>query len=198
LKGPRGFAQGFAPSLPQIGFRPASSACASLRAAGSPRTLFSPSIRTTGLVSAFTNLRTGERCEDESALLAAILADAYIRPETYQAALARIIDAHHRLPIAAISAGGGVAAGRDRAAVRDAEAARGLSAAEQLDLALQELGRIEFGTEGSVRPHVHQAFALSVVQLTTDALSSRLPSPGSLAPSCSRTTMNGVYSAPAT
>lgn len=29
-------------------------------------------------------------------------ADAYIRPETYQAALARIIDAHHGLPIAAI------------------------------------------------------------------------------------------------
>ena len=29
-------------------------------------------------------------------------ADAYIRPETYQAALARIINAHHELPIAAI------------------------------------------------------------------------------------------------
>jgi TnpA family transposase len=29
-------------------------------------------------------------------------ADAYIRPETYKAALARIIDAHHTLPIAAI------------------------------------------------------------------------------------------------
>ena len=29
-------------------------------------------------------------------------ADAYIRPETYKAALARIIDAHHALPIAAI------------------------------------------------------------------------------------------------
>jgi TnpA family transposase len=82
----------------------------------------------TGLAAAFTNLRTGERCEDESALLAAILADAtnlgltrmaaasqgvtrdqliwtadaYIRPETYKAALARIIDAHHALPIAAI------------------------------------------------------------------------------------------------
>ncbi len=84
--------------------------------------------RATSFVCAFTNLRTGERCEDESALLAAILADttnlglgrmaaashgvtrdkliwtadAYIRPETYQAALARIIDAHHGLPIAAI------------------------------------------------------------------------------------------------
>jgi TnpA family transposase len=82
----------------------------------------------TGLGAAFTNLRTGERCEDESALLAAILADAtnlgltrmaaasqgvtrdqliwtadaYIRPETYKAAQARIIDAHHALPIAAI------------------------------------------------------------------------------------------------
>jgi TnpA family transposase len=29
-------------------------------------------------------------------------ADAYIRPETYQAALARIIDAQHRLPIATL------------------------------------------------------------------------------------------------
>ena len=82
--------------------------------------------RATGFAQAFTNLRTGERCEDENALLAAVLADAtnlglgrmaaashgvtrdkliwtadaYIRPETYQAALARIIDAHHALPIA--------------------------------------------------------------------------------------------------
>jgi hypothetical protein len=82
----------------------------------------------TGFASAFTNLRTGERCEDVNALLAAILAgatnlgldsmaaashgvtrdkliwavDTYIRPETYKAALARIIDAHHALPIAAI------------------------------------------------------------------------------------------------
>jgi TnpA family transposase len=84
--------------------------------------------RATGFVAAFTNLRTGERCDNENALLAAILADAtnlgltrmaaashgvtrdqliwtadaYIRPETYKAALARIIDAHHALPIAAI------------------------------------------------------------------------------------------------
>ena len=84
--------------------------------------------RATGFAAAFTNLRTGERCDNENALLAAILADAtnlglaawqrpamaspaiklvwtadaYIRPETYQAALARIIDAHHALPIAAI------------------------------------------------------------------------------------------------
>src|SRR5271155_1413842 len=29
-------------------------------------------------------------------------ADAYIRSETYQAALVRIIDAHHRLPVAAL------------------------------------------------------------------------------------------------
>ena len=29
-------------------------------------------------------------------------ADAYLRPETYKAALAGIIDAHHALPIAAI------------------------------------------------------------------------------------------------
>lgn len=84
--------------------------------------------RATGFASAFTNLRTGEKCEDENALLAAILADAtnlglgrmaaashgvtrdklvwtadaYIRPETYKAALAKIIDAHHALPIARI------------------------------------------------------------------------------------------------
>ncbi len=32
--------------------------------------------RATGFASAFTNLRTGERCDDENALLAAILADA--------------------------------------------------------------------------------------------------------------------------
>jgi hypothetical protein len=84
--------------------------------------------RTTGLASAFTNLRTGESCDNANALLAAILADAtnlgltrmaaasqgvtrdqliwtadaYIRPETYKAALAKIINAHHALPIAAI------------------------------------------------------------------------------------------------
>jgi hypothetical protein len=84
--------------------------------------------RATGFASAFTNLRTGERCDEDNALLAAILADAtnlglgrmaaashgvtrdklvwtadaYIRPETYKAALGRIIDAHHALPIAKI------------------------------------------------------------------------------------------------
>ena len=84
--------------------------------------------RATGFASVFTNLRTGEHCEDENALLAVILADAtnlglgrmaaasqgvtrdkliwtadaYIRPETYKAALAKIIDAHHALPAAAI------------------------------------------------------------------------------------------------
>jgi Tn3 transposase DDE domain len=84
--------------------------------------------RATGLAAAFTNIRTGEACDNENALLAAILADstnlglarmaeasqgvtrdqlvwtadAYIRSETYQAALVRIIDAHHRLPVAAL------------------------------------------------------------------------------------------------
>ncbi|CAO3383320.1 Tn3 family transposase [Azospirillum argentinense] len=88
--------------------------------------------RATGFAAAFTNLRTGDPCANENALLAAILADgsnlglarmadasqgitrdqlvwtadAYIRPETYQAALARIIDAQHRLPIAALWGGG--------------------------------------------------------------------------------------------
>lgn len=95
--------------------------------------------RATGFVQAFTNLRTGERCEDENALLAAVLADAtnlgldrmaaashgvtrdkliwmadaYIRPETYQAALARIINAHHALPIAA-TWGDGTSSASDR------------------------------------------------------------------------------------
>ena len=88
--------------------------------------------RATGFAAAFTNIRTGEHCDNENALLAAILADAtnlgltrmaaashgvtrdqliwtadaYIRPETYKAGLARIIDAHHALPIAAIWGGG--------------------------------------------------------------------------------------------
>lgn len=76
----------------------------------------------------FTNLRTGEPCPNESALLATILADgtnlglsrmaaasegvtrdqlmwthdAYIREDTYRAALASIINAHHRLPFSAV------------------------------------------------------------------------------------------------
>lgn len=84
--------------------------------------------RETGFMAAFTNLRTGESCPNESALLAAILADAtnlglsrmaaasqgvtrdqliwtqdaYIREDTYRAALATIINAQHRLPIARI------------------------------------------------------------------------------------------------
>ena len=95
--------------------------------------------RATGFAQAFTNLRTGERCEDENALLAAVLADAtnlgldrmaaashcvtrdklvstadaYVRPETYQAALARIIDAHHALPITA-TCGDGTTSTSDR------------------------------------------------------------------------------------
>lgn len=84
--------------------------------------------RATGFTSAFTNLRTHETHDNENALLAAILADgsnlglarmaaasqgvtpdqltwtqsAYIREETYRAALAKIIDAHHALPIASV------------------------------------------------------------------------------------------------
>ncbi|MBP1886614.1 hypothetical protein J2Z50_004917 [Ensifer mexicanus] len=76
--------------------------------------------RETGFMAAFTNLRTGESCPNESALLAAILADAtnlglsrmvtasqgvtrdqliwtqdaYVRDNTYRAALATIINAH--------------------------------------------------------------------------------------------------------
>jgi len=99
-----------------------------------------------GFASTFTNLRTGERCEDANALLAAILADAtnlglgrmaaashgvtrdeliwtadaYIRPETYKAALARIIDAHHALPIAAIW-GRGTTSSSDRQFFRSAK-----------------------------------------------------------------------------
>jgi TnpA family transposase len=102
--------------------------------------------RATGFASAFTNPRTGERCDDDSALLAAVLADAtnlglgrmaaashgvtrdkliwtadaYIRPETYVAALAKIIDAHHQLPIAAIW-GDGATSSSDRQFFRSAK-----------------------------------------------------------------------------
>lgn len=84
--------------------------------------------RSTGFAQAFTNVRTREPHDNENALLAAILADgsnlglarmaeasqgvtadqliwtksAYIAPDNYKAALARIIDAHHGLPIAAV------------------------------------------------------------------------------------------------
>ena len=75
---------------------------------------------TTGFASAFTNLRTGERCDDVNALLAAILADATnlglgrmaaashgvtrdsLLWTAAKAALVRIINAHHALPLAAI------------------------------------------------------------------------------------------------
>lgn len=109
--------------------------------------------RATGFAAAFTNLRTGERCEDESALLAAVLADAtnlgldrmaaashgvtrdrlvwtadaYIRPETYRAALARIIDAHNGLPVAA-AWGDGTTSSSDRQFFRSAR--RGNAAGE--------------------------------------------------------------------
>jgi TnpA family transposase len=109
--------------------------------------------RATGFASAFTNMRTGERCDDGNALLAAILADAtnlglgrmaaashgvtrdkliwtagaYIRPETYKAALARIIDAHHALPIATIW-GDGSTSSSDRQFFRSAK--RGDAAGE--------------------------------------------------------------------
>ena len=109
--------------------------------------------RITGFASAFTNLRTGERCDDVNALLAAILADAtnlglgrmaaashgvtrdkliwtadaYIRPDTYKAALARIIDAHHALPIAC-TWGDGTTSSSDRQFFRSAK--RGDAAGE--------------------------------------------------------------------
>lgn len=82
----------------------------------------------TGFLSGFTNLRTHETHDNESALLATILADgsnlglarmaearqgvtpdqliwtqsAYMREDTYKAALAKIINAHHALPIATV------------------------------------------------------------------------------------------------
>ncbi len=109
--------------------------------------------RVTGFTSAFTNLRTGERCDDVNALLAAILADAtnlglgrmaaasygvtrdkliwtadaYIRPDTYKLALARIIDAHHALPIAT-TWGDGTTSSSDRQFFRSAK--RGDAAGE--------------------------------------------------------------------
>ncbi|HEY0912100.1 MAG TPA: Tn3 family transposase, partial [Bradyrhizobium sp.] len=109
--------------------------------------------RATDFASAFTNLRTGERCDDANALLATILADAtnlglgrmaaashgvtrdrliwiagaYIRPETYKAALVRIIDAHHALPIAT-TWGDGSTSSSDRQFFRSAK--RGDAAGE--------------------------------------------------------------------
>jgi TnpA family transposase len=109
--------------------------------------------RMTGFASAFTNLRTGERCDDENALLAAILADAtnlglgrmaaashgvtrdkliwtadaYIRPETYKTALAKIIGAHHALPVAS-TWGDGTTSSSDRQFFRSAK--RGDAAGE--------------------------------------------------------------------
>ena len=109
--------------------------------------------RATDFASAFTNLRTGERCDDTNALLAAILADAtnlglgrmaaashgvtrdklvwtagaYIRPDTYKAALARIINAHHALPIAS-TWGDGTTSSSDRQFFRSAK--RGDAAGE--------------------------------------------------------------------
>ena len=82
----------------------------------------------TGFLSAFTNLCSGELCPNENALLATILADAtnlglsrmaaasqsvtrdqllwthdaYIRDECYRAALAVLINAHHRLPFSRV------------------------------------------------------------------------------------------------
>jgi len=84
--------------------------------------------RATGFAQAFTNIRTREPHDNENALLAAILADgsnlglarmadasqgvtadqlvwtksAFIAPDNYKAALARIVDAHHALPIATV------------------------------------------------------------------------------------------------
>lgn len=109
--------------------------------------------RGTGFLPAFTNLRTGEPCTNESALLAAILADAtnlglarmaeashgvtrdqlvwtsdaYIREETYKAALARIVDAHHALPITAVW-GDGVTSSSDGQFFRSGK--RGAAAGE--------------------------------------------------------------------
>ncbi len=84
--------------------------------------------RRTGFAHAFTDLRSGKQGENESALLAAILADGtnlglermanashgvtkaqlawihtwYLREETYRAALGVIINAHHTEPMAAV------------------------------------------------------------------------------------------------
>jgi TnpA family transposase len=80
----------------------------------------------TGFLDAFTNLRTGRQSKHPNALLAAVLADAtnlglarmaaasqgltrdqlvwtkdaYVREDCYRCALATLVDAHHRLPIA--------------------------------------------------------------------------------------------------
>lgn len=82
----------------------------------------------TGFLAGFTNLRTGRQSDNSDALLAAILADvtnlglaqmaaasqgvtrdqlvwtkdAYVREDSYKRALAILIDAQHRLPIASV------------------------------------------------------------------------------------------------
>ena len=82
----------------------------------------------TGFLAGFTNLRTGRQSDNGNALLAAILADAtnlglarmaaasqgvtrdqlvwtkdaYVREDSYKRALAILIDAQHRLPIASV------------------------------------------------------------------------------------------------
>jgi Tn3 transposase DDE domain len=54
--------------------------------------------RTTGLASAFTNLRTGESCDNENALLAAILADATNFGLTRMAAASQGVTRDHPSP----------------------------------------------------------------------------------------------------
>jgi len=92
----------------------------------------------TGFLAGFTNLRTGRQSDNHNALLAAILADgtnlglarmaaasqgitrdqlvwtkdAYVREDSYHRALAILIDAHHRLPIAS-TWGTGITSGSD-------------------------------------------------------------------------------------
>ena len=104
----------------------------------------------TGFLSAFTNLRTGELCPNENALLATILADAtnlglsrmaaasqgvtrdqllwihdaYIRDESYRAALAVLINAHHRLPFSRVW-GDGTTSSSDGQFFRSAKRASG-------------------------------------------------------------------------
>lgn len=116
--------------------------------------------RRTGFADAFTDLRSGKPVENEKALLAAILADGtnlglermahasqgvtkaqlawvhtwHLREETYRAALAMIIDAHHAEPMAAIWGAGETSssdgqffrAGRRRAGPSDINAKYGV------------------------------------------------------------------------
>jgi len=148
--------------------------------------------RRTGFSAAFTNLRTGETCDSENALLAAILADAtnlgltrmaaaspgvtrdqliwiadaYIRPETYQAALAGIINAHHALPSPRSGAteqpprptGNSLLGGHDAAVWLFGSCARGeVRQHSEIDIAILPHGELRPGFFGELEAGIEES-----------------------------------------